>query len=583
MTAKRILIIDDEKLIRTALADYLRDEGYEATCAADGVEGLRLSRTEIFDVVLSDLRMPHMDGLQVIRILHSEKPDLPVVVISGTGLMQDVVRAMREGAWDYLSKPIPDVDQIKVVIERVLEKSEFLRERKRYQDEIEQLNKSLAEEVQRQTADLVTQNRSLFALNRVSHAVSHSMEIDEILETALDAAVTAVSADVGVIRLLNPVTGYLYLSAVSGLAQTHYRTTKPFGLGEGLSGSVVKTGQVRVGHQLPVGSWLLNIDDLNLQSYVFVPLRTGNSVWLYEDEDEESQRIIGALGVVSTTEKDYTSQDIKLLTTIGTQIGIAVTRAQYAVDLRVANEQLAGANVELRRLDSLREQFIQNVAHELRTPLALVQGYVVLLAEGDLTPGQQKEALEVASRRVESLVDIVEAITTLQDLGSKSFEFDEFKPYDLLITVCRMASQNARAHDVKLVCNPPTGLPTICGDYTRLIQALHQLLDNACKFSPAGSTVETGVTLCEDDTAMCFWVADQGIGIPHEEHERIFELFYQVDGSTARRFSGMGMGLALVNEIAEAHHGVVEVQSVVDQGSTFTLKIPLHQPQTDTL
>ena len=306
MADKRILIIDDESMIRRALADYLQDEGFAPTCAADGVEGLHIGQTESFDAVLVDLRMPRVDGLQVIRTFHNEKPDLPVIVISGTGLMEDVVVAMREGAWDYLSKPITDIDQIKVVIERVLEKSDLLRERNRYQDEIEQLNKSLAEEVQRQTSDLLTQNRSLRAMNRVAHAVSHSMEIDEILENALDAAVAAVNADVGVIRLLNPATGNLYLTAVSGLAQTHYLTTKPLALGEGLAGDVVKAGHVRVGRELPYDSWLRDIGGLILQSYVFVPLRTGNTIWLYEDEDDESQSIIG--GALHSKARQKTTQ-----------------------------------------------------------------------------------------------------------------------------------------------------------------------------------------------------------------------------------------------------------------------------------
>ncbi len=576
MATKRILIIDDENLIRKALADYLQVEGFESVSAADGVSGLHLARAESFDAVLVDLRMPGVDGLQVIHTLHTEKPDLPVVVISGSGLMDDVIVAMREGAWDYLSKQILDMDQIKVVIQRVLEKSDLLRERARYQEEIVQLNQTLADEVERQTSDLLLQNRSLSAMNRVAHAVSHSMEIDEILENALDAAVAAVNADVGVIRLLNPATGLLYLTAVSGLSQNYYRTAKPLGMGEGLAGSVVKAGHVHVGRQLPHGSWLRDVGDQNLQSYLFVPLRTGNTQWLYEDRDDESRPIIGALGVLTTTERDFSHQEIKLLTTIGTQIGVAVTRAQYASNLRIANEQLATANTELRRLDVLREQFIQNVAHELRTPLALVQGYVTLLSDGNLTPIQQKDALEVASRRIVSLVDLVEAITTLQDMGSGDLEFSDIHPDEILLTVCKMISQKANAKDINLVYTPGSSITTMRGDYTRLTQALHQLLDNACKFSPQDSTVEVGASLCDGKKAVCFWVKDQGIGIPPEEQKRIFELFYQVDGTPTRRFGGTGLGLALVQKVAEGHHGSVSVQSIVGEGSTFTLKIPLH-------
>ncbi|MDF1515869.1 MAG: response regulator, partial [Anaerolineae bacterium] len=153
MPGQKILIIDDETLIRTALAEYLQDVGFEMTCAADGQSGLELCHATRYDAVLVDLRMPGMDGLQVIRTLRSEHPDTPVIVISGTGLMEDVISAMREGAWDYIQKPVFDMDQIKVVIDRVLEKSQLMLERKHYQLEIEKLNTSLAAEVERQTAD----------------------------------------------------------------------------------------------------------------------------------------------------------------------------------------------------------------------------------------------------------------------------------------------------------------------------------------------------------------------------------------------------------------------------------------------
>jgi signal transduction histidine kinase len=577
MIDKRILILDDEEFIRRALSDYLEDEGYTTSSAADGYSGLRKYQAEKFDVVLVDLRMPNVDGLQVIRTLHNKNPDLPVIVISGTGVMEDVIAAMREGAWDYLSKPIPDMDQIKVVIDRVLEKSKLLLERQRYQSEIEQLNKSLAEEVQRQTADLMTQNRSLRALNRVAHVVSHSMEIDAILENALDAAVSAINADAGVIRLLNPATGLLYLTAVSGISQTYRRTAQPLELGKDLAGSVVQQGNVRMGRIIPPDSWLHGVENLHADSYVFVPLRTGDRVWHIVEADRSTPPIVGALGVFSQKAREYTNQDIHLLTTIGSQIGIAVTRVQYAANLRMANEKLASANAKLLRLDDLREQFIQNVAHELRTPLALVQGYVALLEEGDLSMEQQQTALSVASQRIQSLVEIVETITTLQDLGSEEFKIEAIQPIDLVQTVCRMTAQKASSRNIALVFKPPASMPTIHADYTKLTQALYQLLDNACKFSPENTKVEIGMDLREEDAFICFWVTDHGIGIPLLEQERIFELFYQVDGSATRRFGGMGMGLALVKEIADVHQGTVEVDSVVGKGSTFTLKIPVLQ------
>ena len=123
MYRSRLLIIDDELLIRRAMADYLTECGYETVTAPDGAVGLDIARTEKFDAVLVDLRMPKLDGLGVIIALHAEQPDLPMVVVSGTGVLSDAIEAIRRGAWDYITKPIRDMDEILVVVERVLDKA----------------------------------------------------------------------------------------------------------------------------------------------------------------------------------------------------------------------------------------------------------------------------------------------------------------------------------------------------------------------------------------------------------------------------------------------------------------------------
>jgi signal transduction histidine kinase len=215
------------------------------------------------------------------------------------------------------------------------------------------------------------------------------------------------------------------------------------------------------------------------------------------------------------------------------------------------------------------------VAHELRTPLALVRGYVEMLARGELDPEEQRVALEVTSRRVETLVELVEAITTLQDLGSKPIYIETISAIELIETACQMTAQRAANAGIKLSCQPLADLPSFSGDFTKLSQALHQLLDNACKFSPGTTEIVVTAWVDSDEGALCISVADQGIGIPPEEHERIFERFYQVDGGVTRRYGGTGLGLALVKEIVEAHGGTIGVESEPEAGSTFTVHLPL--------
>jgi signal transduction histidine kinase/DNA-binding response OmpR family regulator len=572
---KRVLIIDDEALIRRALADYLTENGYQTTTASNGAEGLAIARSEEFHTVLVDLRMPQVDGMEVIATLHAEQPELPVVVVSGTGVLGDVIEAMRRGAWDYITKPVMDIDEIAVVVDRVMEKARLVAERDRYQREMEQLNRSLEAEVARQTQDLRAQNRRLMALNRVSYAISEPLDIDTMLNRAVDAAVAAIEADGGIVWLLNPATDQLVVAAARGIPESYLASAQAIPLGHGIVGEVAQSGRPQGVSDLGGDPWLGFLDEIaGLRSFLCMPLRAGDEATLGSGMDRKLS-IVGAVGIAVQGEVDFDSHEVELLANIGNQIGVALARVQYAVDLERANVSLELVNADLRRLDTLREQFIQNVAHELRTPLALAHGYIEMLTQGGLDPEERQMALDVASRRVQALVDIVNSITTLQDLDSEPLRIEPVVPSELIRTACQMAAQRALGAGVELRDRSPPGLPSFPGDFTRLAQALHQLLDNACKFSPEGSAVQIAAEMADD--AVLITVSDRGIGIPPEEHEHIFDRFYQVDGSTTRRYGGTGLGLAIAKGIVGAHGGQITVQSTVGVGSHFSVRLPLER------
>jgi signal transduction histidine kinase len=565
---RRVLVIDDEPLIRRAMADYLHDCGYETVVAIDGAEGLDRARAQQFDVVLVDLRMPRVDGLQVIAALKSEQPEIPIVVVSGTGVLNDAIEAMRQGAWDYITKPVQDIEEIRVTVEQVLERAHLVAERDRYQRELEELNVSLEAEVARQTEDLRMQNRELAALNQVSYAIGDPLDLDTMLNRATGAAIEAIGADGGAVRLLNPTTEQLVVAAARGFAEDYLTKAEPIPLGMGVIGQVAQGGQPGRRSEIGDDAGMAAVKKNGFHSLLCVPLRTGET-------QDGKHPVVGALTIFMQSRHDFDAHEVDLLANIGNQIGVAVARGQYAADLRETNIQLERANEELRQLDMLREQFIQNVAHELRTPLALIRGYVEMLARGELSSEEQKVALQVTSRRVETLVELVEAITTLQDLDAKPLQIEDVSPAELLKTACQMVAQRAAGNHIALVRDCPPDVPDFSGDFTRLSQVLHQLLDNACKFSPEGAEVVITARQGPEKKAVCISVADHGIGIPSREHERIFERFYQVDGGLTRRYGGTGLGLALVKEIVETHGGKVTVESTVDVGSTFTVCLPL--------
>jgi sigma-B regulation protein RsbU (phosphoserine phosphatase) len=141
--AAKILTIEDEPPIRRGIVAYLADSGFTMLEANDGPSGIETFRREHPDVVLCDLRLPGMDGLEVLSTITAEAPDTPVIVVSGVSLLNYAVQALKRGAWDYITKPIHDMAVLESAVRRVLEHAELLRQNRQYRENLEELNQEL--------------------------------------------------------------------------------------------------------------------------------------------------------------------------------------------------------------------------------------------------------------------------------------------------------------------------------------------------------------------------------------------------------------------------------------------------------
>lgn len=143
--SRKLLIIDDDTIVRQSVVAYLEDSGFEVYEVGDGPSGLEAFRQYSPDLVLTDLRMPGMDGLQVLKQIHEESPEAPVIVISGAGVMGDVVEALRLGASDYMIKPIVDMEMLVHSVHKTLERQDLKAQNRRYREELEAANRDLKE------------------------------------------------------------------------------------------------------------------------------------------------------------------------------------------------------------------------------------------------------------------------------------------------------------------------------------------------------------------------------------------------------------------------------------------------------
>lgn len=229
---------------------------------------------------------------------------------------------------------------------------------------------------------------------------------------------------------------------------------------------------------------------------------------------------------------------------------------------------------ERRRLEAVRRDFVANISHELKTPIgALGLLAETLLAEDDPEVSHRlAERMSTEAFRVGRTIDDLLALSRIE---AEEAPTREPVPVHLVIAeaVERMRPA-AEQQGVDVHVAEARRNITILGDRRQLVSAIYNLLDNAVKYSDAGSTVEVRVSVSAEGTKVAIDVEDHGIGIPTRDHERVFERFYRVDRGRSRDTGGTGLGLAIVRHVASNHGGEVRLQSREGVGSTFSLVLP---------
>jgi signal transduction histidine kinase len=185
---------------------------------------------------------------------------------------------------------------------------------------------------------------------------------------------------------------------------------------------------------------------------------------------------------------------------------------------------------------------------------------------------EQRMALDIVANKAEVLSKLVDDIISMQQAGRERLQIESISLVEVAHSAIQAARPSAMEAGITLMEDFPTRISPILGDRRRLGQVFDNLLQNAIKFSKAGGTVTVHIKV--EKTDIRAEVRDTGIGIPTDQLNRIFDRFYQVDGTTTRRFGGTGLGLAIVKQIVEAHGGQVGVESALGKGSLFYFSIP---------
>jgi len=236
---------------------------------------------------------------------------------------------------------------------------------------------------------------------------------------------------------------------------------------------------------------------------------------------------------------------------------------------------------QIKRLETIRSDFVANVSHELRTPLTAIRGYVeTLLQRPPEDPKDANYFLAIIERHAERLGRLTEDLLTLSDLESGKVQLTcrPVEPVHLIQRVLEVFWTQADAKKIKLKQVIEPGLPPLFGDLDRLQQLFINLVDNAIKYTPSGGQVtlsaSTALHVPEAEPRIEISVSDTGPGIPEKDLPRLTERFYRVDKARSRDLGGTGLGLAIVKHIVQAHKGEMKIESVIQKGTTVRVVLP---------
>jgi signal transduction histidine kinase len=296
--------------------------------------------------------------------------------------------------------------------------------------------------------------------------------------------------------------------------------------------------------------------------------------------------IDSAIEAMKQGASDYLTKPINLDETI-LRLKKVLEEKQRFVRLKDHADQLEKANLELKKIDAMKSEFVSVASHELRTPLAAIKNSIQLILSGktgDINQNQTK-FLTMADRNITRLTNILNDLLNLSKIESGKIElkFEEVELKHLVEVTVSSLQPQADVKLIRMVSEIPEGLSPVNGDKEKIEQILINLIGNAIKFTPEGGNIYVTATPFPEEggfgNKIAISVRDTGVGIPAEHLGSIFDKFFQVEGSLQRSVSGTGLGLAITKGLVEAHQGKIWAESEVGKGSTFTFTLPVSEEE----
>ncbi len=557
----KVLVIDDEKHIRQSLADYLEDNGFDVITAENGRQGLEFIAGEKPDLVLLDLRMPEMDGLNVLEQGRRIIPDLPVIVISGANRIEDVVKALRYGAWDYLEKPIQNFSVLAHSVNQALEKARLIKENKAYQENLETMVRKRTRELETANTDLSRINARLHRIVETTRRLHGFVEMAHFGAKVLEEFAAHMSATDGSLYLLEEDGLHLVHSLISG----HGPEFIPFPLREdGIFNTVLAQDQ-------PFLVRDIEVEKINLPSGW---QGDSNGSFLVFPIRESASSSIGIITLHKKNLPPFADQDKEIGAILSSYCCEIIRAIKAFQESRKKEVQLQQAQ-KMEAIGTLAG----GIAHDFNNILSGIIGYAEL-AKMELGSNEKaRKNIDQVMKGALRAGDIVSQILTF----SRQAE-SEKKPQALYLVVQEAvkflrSSIPSTIHIIENIASKDM----VVADATQIHQVVMNLCTNAyhamrdtggtlsvslMNKQPSMEDLEEG---CPFGEYLALEITDTGCGIEEKNLNRVFDPYF----TTKEVSQGTGLGLAVVNSIVKKHNGLVKIHSEVGKGTVITVLFPI--------
>lgn len=526
MPGEKILIAEDEEDVRHICVRILSSQNYQVRAVESGQQAIEEANRAPFDILLTDLKMPRLDGLETTQTIKALQPDIVSIIMTGFGTMETAIRALQLGVDEFLVKPFSP-DMLIGAVSKAVEKVRLRRENIRL--------------------------RALVPLFELNKTFLSTIAEDELLLQVLKTAQRETHADGAVLFLLSE-DGQQLTSHIEQNLDV-----------ERALGHDLALRLAQISHQV-VLPWQHEHENDDLHPPCLDELaRAGVHAAIVTPLPRQAGQLGALLVAKHAPNASFRASDDELLTIFCGQAAIAIENARLFEEIQQAYD-------DLKELDRLKSEFINIAAHELRTPLAILMGHASLLREE--LDGSMGERMGVIVRNALRLRQLIDDMLNLRHLESGAVRLHwEPAHLDKVVDIfIRDLEYLAHEKKQRITVSIAEDLGPVMIDYQRLHLVFSNLVSNAIKFTPEGGHIDVRGWM--EDGEVRIAIRDDGIGIPACETEKIFERFYQVEDSLTRAHEGIGLGLAIVKGTVELWKGRVWVESQVGEGSTFTFTIP---------